>query len=183
MILNSAQLLVDLHIALKWSVRTLSEHRRWKIIITKFMVMCGHENETTNPVWPPKEQKTHVGLNQIKIEEPSFLRIMMKEFSRTFYVYQNFITSTWLNYAYWHMGIVNTLVYTLGGLVVSLVQYQNDLRLQELCKISGTVEVLRDGKFVEIEQKQIVPDVFTSLIRVFRISVNLLRWIGFTVVG
>lgn len=110
-----------------------------------------------------REKVSHIGYNVIKIEEPSFFRILLREFSRTFYVYQNFMTWTWLNFSYWHMGIVNTLVYTTGGLVVSLVQYQNDVRLQELSKISGTVEVLRDGAYVTIEQKDIVPGDVVSI--------------------
>jgi magnesium-transporting ATPase (P-type) len=61
------------------------------------------------------------------------------------------------------MGIVNTLVYTFGGLTVSYVKYINDTRLQQLSKIAGTVEVLRDGKFVEVEQKQLVPGIIHYL--------------------
>ncbi len=62
-----------------------------------------------------KKQKTHVDLSQIKIEESSFLRIMMKESTRTFYVYQNFITWTWLNYAYWHSEHYGVYARRAGG--------------------------------------------------------------------
>lgn len=97
------------------------------------------------------------GPNVVSIGEPIFWRILLKEFSRIFYVYQNFMTWTWINYGYWHMGIVNTLVYTLGGLVVSYVKYQNDKRLQELSRIEGTAQVLRDGKWIIVEETQLVP--------------------------
>ncbi len=110
-----------------------------------------------------REKEAEVGLNVINIGDPSFIGVVISEFSKIFYVYQNFMAWTWFNFFYWHMGIVNTLVYVSGGLVVSYVKYRNDCRLKELSKISGTVNVLRDGKFVEIEQKEIVPGDVISL--------------------
>ena len=97
-----------------------------------------------------REKEADVGLNVINIGDPSFIGIVIAEFSKIFYVYQNFMAWTWFNFFYWHMGIVNTLVYVSGGLVVSYVKYRNDCRLKELSKIFGTVFVLRDGKFIEI---------------------------------
>lgn len=107
-----------------------------------------------------EEAKNRVGAiggNVIGIEEPSIARTLMREFSRIFYVYQNFMTWSWINYSYWHMGIVNTLVYSVGGLTVSYINYTNAVRLQKLCKIDGTVEVRRGGKFVKIDQAELVP--------------------------
>jgi hypothetical protein len=100
-----------------------------------------------------------IGPNVVHTETPSLLRSILREFSRIFYVYQNFMAWSWFNYSYWHMGIVNTLVYTTGGLTVSSINYRNALRLQELCRIEGTVDVLRDnGKVVEtIDQSKLVP--------------------------
>jgi predicted P-type ATPase len=109
------------------------------------------------------EREANIGPNIIEIADPSFIRIVFKEFSRIFYVYQNFMTWTWLNYAYWHMGIVNTIVYTMGGLTVSYVRYQSASRLKELSKVSGSVHVLRDGHFVEINQTGLVPGDVVSL--------------------
>lgn len=104
-----------------------------------------------------RRREAIIGGNIVGIDEPSFLKALVKEFSRIFYVYQNFITWTWFNYSYWHMGIVNTLVYVSGGLTVAYVNYTNARRLKELCRIVGTVEVLRSGSFIEIDQAKIVP--------------------------
>lgn len=103
------------------------------------------------------DKEARFGLNVVSIAPPVVAKILLNEFNRVFYVYQNFMAWTWLNYGYWHMGIVNTIVYVFGGLTVSYVKYVNDMRLQELSKISGVVEVLRDGVYVEVEQKQLVP--------------------------
>ena len=109
------------------------------------------------------EREARVGPNVISIAEPSFFRILIAEFTKIFYVYQNFMTWTWLNYAYWHMGIVNTCVYTLGGFTVSYVQFQSASRLKQLSRVSGTVHALRDGQFVEIDQSKVVPGDIISL--------------------
>lgn len=109
------------------------------------------------------EREANIGPNIIAIADPSFFRILVGEFTRIFYIYQNFMTWTWLNYGYWHMGIVNTLVYTLGGLTVSLVQYQSATRLKELSRVSGTVQVYREGQFVEVDQSALVPGDVVSL--------------------
>ncbi|RYH30766.1 hypothetical protein EON65_04255 [archaeon] len=75
-----------------------------------------------------KKRVALIGPNVIATDDSSFLHIMLNEFSRVFYVYQNFMAWSWLNYSYWHMGIVNTLVYTIGGLSVSYVNYKNAQR-------------------------------------------------------
>lgn len=98
-----------------------------------------------------------IGPNVISTSDASFVKIAIKEFSRIFYVYQNFMAWSWMNYSYWHMGIVNTLVYSLGGITVSAVNYQNAVRLKELCRVEGTVDVLRDGTFHTIDQSRLVP--------------------------
>jgi predicted P-type ATPase len=112
-----------------------------------------------------EEKQRHgiIGPNVVRIESPSFIKILFNEFSRIFYVYQNFMTWTWLNYSYWHMGIVNTLVYLLGGFTCSIINYRNALRLRELCKVEGTAEVLRDGHFKKVDQAELVPGDVVAL--------------------
>jgi magnesium-transporting ATPase (P-type) len=110
-----------------------------------------------------KKRCAIIGPNVVHIDEPSFLKIMVAEFSRIFYVYQNFMTWTWINYSYWHMGIVNTLVYTLGGVTVSIITYRNALRLKDLCRVDGAVDALRNGVFTSVDQSKLVPGDVISL--------------------
>lgn len=55
------------------------------------------------------------------------------------------------------MAIVQTIVITTGGLVVSFFQYRNDKSLHLLTHISGEAKVLRDGHYITISQKELVP--------------------------
>lgn len=40
---------------------------------------------------------------------------------------------------------------------MSYVNYKNAMRLKELCRVEGTVDVLRDGQLIEIDQAKLVP--------------------------
>lgn len=109
-----------------------------------------------------KDRLACIGPNVVSMDQVSLWMTIVKEFSRIFYVYQNFMAWTWFNYSYWHMGIVNTLVYIAGGMTVAFVNYKNSCRLRELCKVEGQVEVLRDGSYIKIDQQDVVPgDVIT----------------------
>ena len=55
------------------------------------------------------------------------------------------------------MAIVNTCVRVTGGLVVAIFQYMSDINLYRLMVTDGTVEVLRDGALMTIDQTDVVP--------------------------
>jgi cation-transporting ATPase 13A3/4/5 len=98
-----------------------------------------------------------VGPNTIRMRRPSVFGTIYKEFSRPFYTYQCFMVWTWFPLWYYYMAIVQTIVITTGGLVVSFFQYRNIKSLYLLTYVSGEAMVLRDGQYVEIPQKELVP--------------------------
>jgi len=102
-------------------------------------------------------RRSKIGHNSIDLKKPSFFVGIIEEFSKTFYIYQNFITWGWLNYWYYYMGIVQTIVRVTGGLAVAYIKYVNDCNLYRLSLSFGEVKVLRDGAFVTLPQKAIVP--------------------------
>jgi magnesium-transporting ATPase (P-type) len=55
------------------------------------------------------------------------------------------------------MAIVNTCVRVTGGLVVAIFQYMSDINLYRLMVTDGTVEVLREGALMTIDQTDVVP--------------------------
>lgn len=65
---------------------------------TAMQLMKMHNGLTSADV---KTREAIIGANIVNMGEVSFIRIMVKEFSRIFYVYQNFMTWSWLNYSYW----------------------------------------------------------------------------------
>eukprot|EP00808_Paulinella_micropora_P030745 g7208.t1 len=98
-----------------------------------------------------------VGPNEIHLEDPSFLSSLGEEFAKIFYIYQNMITWTWFNFNYWYMGLLNTVVYVSGGLSVAWYTYQNKLALASLAKIEGQARVKRDGRWLFVDQRNLVP--------------------------
>eukprot|EP00808_Paulinella_micropora_P010657 g65228.t1 len=98
-----------------------------------------------------------VGPNEVRTRKPSYLTSLAEEFGKLFYVYQNLMAWTWFNFVYWHMGIVYTMVYLLGGFSVALVNYRNEVALSSLSKVEGSAMVLRDGEWQEIDQREVVP--------------------------
>jgi len=104
------------------------------------------------------ERLEKMGENKVDIPEPSILGELYREFDKLFYVYQNHMSWSWFNFSYWHMGIVNTIVYVFGGLSIVWVNYQNAKSLYNLAKIPDRkVDVLREGKWEQIAQSSLVP--------------------------
>lgn len=122
-----------------------------------------------------------VGPNVLDLKKPTILMSIANEFSKPFYLYQNFLVWTWgksitlivlesillllaqtlcnrsAPYWYYYMAIVNTVVRITGGLVVALFQYMSDKSLYQLVITEGTVTTLRGGEMVTIDQTDIVP--------------------------
>lgn len=80
------------------------------------------------------------GPNVIALLKPTILGSIYKEFSKTFYLYQNFMVWSWANFFYYYMAIVNTFVRVSGGLVVAYFQYVSDSVLFQLSHVEGDVE-------------------------------------------
>ncbi|KAL7580178.1 hypothetical protein ACA910_012929 [Epithemia clementina (nom. ined.)] len=99
----------------------------------------------------------YAGPNIIPIKKPTVLRSIYDEFSKPFYLYQNYMVWSWAPYWYYYMAIVNTFVRATGGTVVGVFQYMSDSVLYKLSNNEGFSMVLRDGKAVTIANTDIVP--------------------------
>ena len=62
------------------------------------------------------------------------------------------------------MAIVATIVRMTGGLVVALLKYTGDKSLYQLLVADGTVEVLRGGEMMTIDQREVVPGDIIRLV-------------------
>jgi hypothetical protein len=80
-----------------------------------------------------------VGPNFISMDKPTILGSIGKEFSKPFYLYQNFMVWSWAPYWYYYMAIVNTIVRVTGGVVVAIFQYMSDLNLYGISVVEGEV--------------------------------------------
>jgi Cation transporter/ATPase, N-terminus len=81
-----------------------------------------------------------VGSNIILMEKPTMLGSVWKEFSKSFYVYQNFMVWTWFPYWYYYMALIHTFVRVTGGLVVAYFQYMSDSVHHRLSIVEGEIE-------------------------------------------
>lgn len=98
-----------------------------------------------------------VGSNVLDLKKPTIFGSIKNEFSKPFYLYQNAMVWTWMPLWYYYMGIVNTVVRVTGGLVVALFQCGSELDLYRLMVMEGTVEVVREGRIITMDQTDVVP--------------------------
>ncbi|KAL7521821.1 hypothetical protein ACHAWX_006509 [Stephanocyclus meneghinianus] len=98
-----------------------------------------------------------VGPNVLDLKKPTILGSIVREFSKPFYLYQNFMVWTWAPYWYYYMAIVQTVVRVTGGMVVVIFQYMSDMNLYQLMVVDGTAEVVRDGELMTVDQTDVVP--------------------------
>jgi len=103
--------------------------------------------------------RQRAGPNKIDIAQPEMFSTLVAEFCRPFYTYQCFMAWTYFNFAYWHMGIVNSAVYSLSGITVAHITYSNRTLLYNLVasQNKATVRAKRQGKFVVIPSVDLVP--------------------------
>ncbi|KAL3780294.1 hypothetical protein HJC23_001335 [Cyclotella cryptica] len=98
-----------------------------------------------------------VGPNVLDLKKPTILGSIVREFSKPFYLYQNFMVWTWAPYWYYYMAIVQTVVRVTGGMVVAIFQYMGDMNLYQLMVVDGMAEVIRDGELMSVDQTDVVP--------------------------
>lgn len=65
---------------------------------------------------------------------------------------------------YYYMAIVATCVRVTGGLVVAFFKYMGDKSLYQLLVTDGTVEVLRGGELMTMDQTDVVPGDIIRLV-------------------
>jgi Cation transporter/ATPase, N-terminus len=80
------------------------------------------------------------GPNVIPLPEPSVVGSLYKEFSKNFYLYQNFCIWAYANYDYWYMALVYTVCRFAGAFVVVYFQHRSDSLLYNLSHVQGTAE-------------------------------------------
>lgn len=106
------------------------------------------------------EAKKRLGLtgpNRIPMRKPTIFGSIVQEFSKPFYLYQNFMVWSWAPYWYYYMAIVNSIVRVAGGVIVGVFQYMSDSNLYQISQMQGHSTVLRDGKYIAIDNTAMVP--------------------------
>jgi hypothetical protein len=132
-----------------------------KLGVDDLLTMIDKEGGITDE--EARSRRARVGPNLIQVPKHSALYVIIAEFSKGFYTYQCFMAWTWFNFSYWHMGLVNTLVYSLGGLSIAHVTYTNMVMLGKLVEANTlvNVRVIRNHHVKVIPAALLVPgDLF-----------------------
>jgi magnesium-transporting ATPase (P-type) len=98
-----------------------------------------------------------VGDNSIEMPQPYLRDILIQEFSKPFYTYQNFMLWTWVPLNYFYMAIVHGSVIFTGGFMVAYFRYRNDANLYKLSHVEGQVQCQRNGQLGSVPQIDLVP--------------------------
>lgn len=85
-------------------------------------------------------RRSLAGPNVIALPKPTFFGCLMNEFSKAFYIYQNFILWAYANFFYYYMAITHTIVRLTGAFVVAYFQFVNESTLYKLARVDGEVE-------------------------------------------
>ena len=85
-------------------------------------------------------RRSRAGPNVISLPNPTFMGCLVKEFSKAFYIYQNFILWAYANFFYYYMAITHTFVRLTGAFVVAYFQFVNEKTLFKLARVEGDVE-------------------------------------------
>jgi E1-E2 ATPase/Cation transporter/ATPase, N-terminus len=140
-------------------------------------------NETGLAATDVEQRLRFVGPNSIEMPKPVVWNVILHEFCKPFYTYQLFMifsctccsrptficSETFLTLChfycavagfplyYYYMALVWSGVVTMSGLTVAYFQYRNLATLHRITLLHGQSTVLRDGEWVELDQKKLVP--------------------------
>ncbi|KAJ1675504.1 hypothetical protein EV182_001142, partial [Spiromyces aspiralis] len=104
-----------------------------------------------------RRRMNQVGENFIRVHVPSFPRALLGEFTHYTYLYQLLALWIWFYFDYYQMGCVQVGVITISALVRTVVRLSSELRVKSLAERSSTYYVRRDGRWVKLDTKELVP--------------------------
>ncbi|ORX48327.1 hypothetical protein DM01DRAFT_1292119, partial [Hesseltinella vesiculosa] len=104
-----------------------------------------------------KAREALIGPNFIAVYVPNVFMAFVREFTSFFYTYQ--FTVLWLFYyfAYWQVGIADTVVILISALVKVVVRLRSEKRIKKMAESTDTVILLRDGEWKEASTHELIP--------------------------
>ncbi|KAL1922683.1 uncharacterized protein VTP21DRAFT_10222 [Calcarisporiella thermophila] len=103
-----------------------------------------------------------IGPNFITVDVPNFVVALFQEFASFFYLYQAMMLWLFYYYAYYQVGLVDTIVILISAIIKVAIRLRSELRIKQMAEHVDEVRVLRDGKWAEkVSTADLVPgDVF-----------------------
>ncbi|OLY81621.1 putative cation-transporting ATPase 13A3 [Smittium mucronatum] len=97
-----------------------------------------------------------IGPNFISVKIPSFLKALFYEFMSFFYIYQFMMLWLFYYYNYWQVGLANTIVIFVSSIIKVYVKLKAEYRVKRLAEFEDSANIIRDGKCVSTNTKDIV---------------------------
>eukprot|EP00808_Paulinella_micropora_P004596 g30746.t1 len=102
-----------------------------------------------------------VGNNLIKVHVDTWPLAIWHEFSSEYYIYQLVMLWVYYFWSYRAMGLFNTVVIVLSGLVRAYLKRSSELNIKAMAEQTGPCTILRDGEWKVLKTVDLVPgDVF-----------------------
>ena len=104
-----------------------------------------------------KRKLNEFGANQIEFKPDSLRKLIRREFSSWYYLYQYITFSVWIWDSYLFVGVVMALI-VFGSAAASIfVMWRNEKSIAQLSKHESVAQVRRDNEWIEVDSKDLVP--------------------------
>lgn len=97
------------------------------------------------------------GRNAIFMPKPSFLRSLFKKIKEPFFSFQVYSSWSWCIIGFWYMIIFWFAIILMALGLVAWFDYRSEKVVYGISVVTGTAKVVRNGRVVDISQKDLVP--------------------------
>ncbi|OMJ09096.1 putative cation-transporting ATPase 13A3 [Smittium culicis] len=106
---------------------------------------------------------SYVGENFVRVNVPTYAKALFDEIVTYFYLYQMMCLWVWFYFNYFKMGLVQFCVILISAIFKAYLRVNSEKRIKILAEQQDTCLVLRDGKWVKLSSKLLVPGDIISV--------------------
>ncbi|KAJ2848104.1 hypothetical protein IWW36_003494, partial [Coemansia brasiliensis] len=123
------------------------------------------------------------GPNFIQVRVPGLFEAAARELVSFFYIYQFIFLWAFYFYAYYQVGLVDTGVIIISASIKVLLRLQSEKRLKHMAEHEEMVAVKRDGKWMELSTRNLVPGDVIEVITGAHISCDCILLSGMAIMN
>ncbi|KAI7872597.1 hypothetical protein BDF14DRAFT_1740042 [Spinellus fusiger] len=108
-----------------------------------------------------QQREELAGPNFIHVHVPSFFVAILRELSSFFYIYQFSVLWLFYYFAYWQVGVADTIIILVSAVVKVIVRLGSERRIKDMAEFVDKINILRQGQWQTMTTAHLVPgDVF-----------------------
>ncbi|KAJ2676100.1 hypothetical protein IWW42_000769 [Coemansia sp. RSA 1085] len=123
------------------------------------------------------------GPNFIQVRVPGLFEAAARELVSFFYIYQFIFLWAFYFYAYYQVGLVDTGVIIISASIKVMLRLQSERRLKHMAEHEEMVAVRRDGKWVEMSTRNLVPGDVIEIVTGAHISCDCVLISGMAIMN